>query len=68
MYSVVPASFYRVPGAKALVRWEGRITFSGSLVEVKAAIQSHSEVSAKTDARLPWAGRRRQRSSVLDAI
>lgn len=42
MYSVVPASSCRVPGAKALVRWEGRIAFSGSLVEVKSDIQSHS--------------------------
>lgn len=45
MYSVVPVSSCRVPGAKALVRWEGRIAFSGSLVEVKADIQSHSQIT-----------------------
>lgn len=39
MYSVVTATSCCVPGAKALVRGEGRIAFSGSLVEVKAATQ-----------------------------
>lgn len=68
MYSVVTATSCCVPGAKTLVRWEGRIAFSGSLVEVKAATQSHSEGSAKTDARSPWAGRKRQRSNMLDVI
>lgn len=67
MYSIVTDTSCFVPGAKALVRREGGIVFSGSLVEVKAAIQSHSEVLAKTDAGSPWAGRR-QRSSKLDVI